>query len=173
MSVLSTNISPRKVLLGLLIFALGILLTFFIIKFSINDVPIWFFGKDVIGVVDEKWYELISEEGASELEFEYFVRYHFVSSDGEVFTGSASLSALDWSGLVEGRDVSIVYSPLDPANNRIDDSRYVPLLLCSYIPIIIIAYFFVTQGWNLLFRELKQEKIPHWSAKREEKTNSG
>ena len=173
MSGISNNISPRKVLLGLVIFAIGILLTFFIIRFSMNDVPIWFFGKDVVGVVDEKWYELISEEGASDLEFEYFVRYHFVSSGGEVFTGSTSLSAQEWSALVEGRDVSIVYSPMDPANNRIDDSRFVPLMLCSYIPIIIIAYFFVTQGWSLLFRELKQEKIPHWSAKREGKTNSG
>ena len=171
MRIFSTNRSFWKIIAGLVILTLGILLSVFLIKFSISDVSIWVFGKTVYGVVDEKGYELV-DETAGELTFTYHAEYSFRTDDGERFTGITSLSAQEWSALIEGGDVKIVYSPFDPSNNRIDDSRFVPLLMCSYIPIILIAWFLLIQGWNLLYGEFKNAKEPHWSDERQAKSNT-
>ncbi|MGD2027600.1 MAG: hypothetical protein PVI99_07270 [Anaerolineales bacterium] len=168
MSNFSTEKSLGKILGGLALLVLGLSFSFLVIKNTITDFPIWFFGDSVLGVVDEKWYEITSEEDAEELTFKYFARYNFISPDGEKITGSTSLSAQEWSALINGGAVRVVYSPLNPENNRIDDSRFRPLLLCSYIPFLILSIFFVVQGWNLLSGEFKKRESVPWRVEQKE-----
>jgi hypothetical protein len=145
---------------GLILFVIGLALFGLFINLAVKDFPIWIFGQKVTGVVEEKGYELI-EENAGELSFTYYVNYSFITNNGESLSGTSSLSALEWSALVEGDDIVIVYSPFNPDNNRIDDSRYLSLFLCSYVPFILIIWFLLKQGWNLLYREIKQpEPLP-------------
>lgn len=168
MSTFFTDKSLVKMLGGLALLALGLLFSFLLIRNAVRDFPIWFFGDGVLGVVEEKWYEITGEEDAEELTFKYFVRYNFISPDGEKITESTSLSAQEWSALIDGGAVRVVYSPLNPSNNRIDDSRFKPLLLCSYIPFLILSIIFVVLGWNLFSGEFRQREPLPWRLERNE-----
>jgi hypothetical protein len=156
--------SLGKKIAGFLLLAVGLAVFIILIQNTIKDFPIWFFGESVEGVVEETWYELLGEDTAGELAFQYFVRYSFTAPNGETITGSTSLSAQEYSALNEGGEVLIVYSSLNPANNRVDDSRFKPLLLCSYIPFIILSWFGLVMGWRLLSSEFKKFETAPWAA---------
>lgn len=130
------------------LFTVGLFLLGFMITISIRDFPIWFFGKNVSGVVDETWYELIEKE-TNDFNANYFMSYKFTSQDGEVYTGRTQMSDYEWSGLATGDEVAILYAPTNPANNRLDDSRFVPLMVCSYIPFIIFIWVCISTGIKL------------------------
>lgn len=160
------NSLGRKVA-GFVMLALGIILAILLLFYTFRDFPLWVLGKTVTGVVEEKWYELI-EENEGELSFTYFVGYSFNTQQGEKLEGSSRLSALEWSALVEGGEVRVVYSPFSASNNRIDDSRFRPLLICSYIPFIFITWFLLTQGWEILAQEFTTARSVLWRLEKKE-----
>jgi len=53
-------------------------------------------------------------------------------------------------GLEESSPVDVLYFPLYPRHNRLDDSRFIPLLLAAYIPILCLALVGTLGGWNLI-----------------------
>lgn len=151
---------PKKTA-GFVLLAIGLLFLIILLRNIVHDFPIWFFGRRVPGVVEETWYEVIEESDAGELSFKYFMRYSFTTPNGETLEGSTSLAAQEWSALSEGSEVPIVYSPFNSLNNRLDDSRFVPLLLCAYIPFIFITWFSLATGWNLLSEAFRKPE-PAW-----------
>jgi hypothetical protein len=153
--------SLRRKIGGSLLLAIGLIFLFFLSKNAVRDIPIWFFGESVSGEIEESWYELI-EENKGELSFTYFVSYSFIAPNGEKLIGSTGLSAQEWSGLSVGDEIIVVYSSLNPEINRIDDSRFVPLLLCSYLPFVVLTWFFLTNGWNILYAEFKKPETEDW-----------
>jgi hypothetical protein len=52
-------------------------------------------------------------------------------------------------GLEKGGSINVVYFPLYPSHNRIDDSRFVPALACAYIPFLLVCAFAASVGWRL------------------------
>lgn len=153
--------SLTKKISGGLLLTIGLIVSFILIRNIIRDFPIWFFGERVVGIVEESWYELV-DENAGELTFTYYVRYNFDGPEGEEFTGSSRLGAQEWMGLSPGTEVIVMYSSLNPENNRIDDSRFMPMLLCSYVPFVIIAWFLVVNGWKILYRQFKKTEPDFW-----------
>lgn len=143
---------------GILILLIGLFFFGLLIRNTVRDFPIWFFGESATGVVEEKWYELISSENSNEFAANYFLSYSFKDAEGKRLTGSTSFSALEWGGFVEGDPIPIIYSSLNPKNNRVDDSRFLPLMLCSYIPFIFIVWFCLTTGYNILSAEFIKPK---------------
>jgi hypothetical protein len=51
--------------------------------------------------------------------------------------------------LEQDRPIDVVYFPLYPRHNRIDDSRYVPFLLLTYVPVIGITFALLALGQYL------------------------
>ena len=148
--------SVGKKIVGFVIFAFGLILCILLIKNAAKDFPIWVFGRQTTGVVEKKWYELVGENNAGELAFDYFLSYKFASPNGETLTGSTSLAAQEWMAHEEGGEVDIIYASFNPSINRVDDSRFRPLLACSYIPFILIVWFSLVWGWNILSEEFKR-----------------
>jgi len=56
-------------------------------------------------------------------------------------------------GLLNLGQVSVVYFPLYPAHNRIEESRYVPMLACTYLPFLVLAGAGLLAARHLLRRE--------------------
>ena len=93
--------------------------------------------------------------------YDFFVDYSFEANDGETYVGTTELSVSEYGMFNEGGDVLVVYSPLNPTNNRIDDSRFVPLLFCSYLPVLLMIWLTLMYGWRLIAGEVKRpEPIP-------------
>lgn len=167
MKTFSEYNSLGKKIGGFILFGLGLLLLVLLIIYSLRDFPIWFIGKHVPGIVEETGYEVI-KENKGELSFTYSVTYTFIGPNGETITGNSSLAAQEWSALSAGQEVEVVYSPLDPSNNRIDDSRYLSILLCSYVPIIFLCWLLLYAGWNILYAEFKNYEPAPWIVKKGE-----
>jgi hypothetical protein len=151
-----------KRLAGVFLLVVGLAFLALLINNIVTDFPIWFFGQHVNGVVEEKWYELIEQENSNEFAADYFLRYRFTDADGKIISGSAQMGAEEWSAYVEGMEVPIVYSPLSSSNNRVDDSRFMPLLLCAYIPFIIAIWFSLNQARNILSEGFKKPETNSW-----------
>jgi hypothetical protein len=165
-----SNSNPLvKKIAGFVLLIIGLAFFVLLVRNTINDFPIWFFGRSAAGVVEEKWYELIEQDNSNEFAADYFVRYRFTTPDGEVLSGSTQMAAQEWSAYVEGAEILIVYSPINPANNRVDDSRFIPLLLCAYIPFIFVIWFCLKTGWNILSEQFKKIEPEPWFV--ENKTN--
>ncbi|MBN2044416.1 MAG: DUF3592 domain-containing protein [Anaerolineales bacterium] len=166
--ILSKQNSIGRKITGFAMLGVGIVFVILLVVNTLADFPLVVLGKTVSGVVAEKWYQLI-EENQGELSFTYHVGYSFTTLKGEKFEGSSRLGANEWSALVEGGEVRVVYSPFDPENNRIDDSRFRPLLICTYIPFIFLAWFFLAQGWEILSGEFITKEAVLWRLDQEEK----
>ena len=165
---LSNRNSLGRKTIGFVMLALGILLVILLAINAFTDFPLWIVGKTVDGVVEEKWYELIDENEAGELTFTYHLRYSFTTADGEKIEGISDLSAYEWSALIEEGRVRVVYSSFDPSNNRVDDSRFRPLLICAYVPFIFITWIFLSQGWEILSGEFVLNKSDLWRLEKRE-----
>ena len=72
----------------------------------------------------ELWVEQLNQlEGREdgELQFSFNLKYQFTIPNGEIVTGTAKTSAMEWSGMWEGLNIDILYFPLYPELNRLDD----------------------------------------------------
>jgi hypothetical protein len=165
---LSNQHSIWRKIAGIGFLVLGMSIAVLLLISAYADFPLWVLGKIRGGVVEEKWYELIEENDVGELSFNYFVSYSFSTPEGKTFKGSSQLSAQEWSALVEGGEVMVVYNQFNPSNNRIDDSRFRPLLICSYLPLIFLAWLLLTQGWEIITSEFFVSRPELWRLEKKE-----
>ncbi|MGD9046659.1 MAG: hypothetical protein PVF77_01275 [Anaerolineae bacterium] len=178
-------------LLGLSILTIGVACLALVVSSFVRDSSLWFFGRKVSASVVESWAEQTSEEGASEVTFDYYVRYQFETERGQVITAVSRVAAGEWvgvgygqqagirhdvmddraqpaaapvfqeqkhisedvaGGLTEGATIDIVYFPPYPAHNRLDESRFISILACAYLPFIIVGIIATVVGWRLVRR---------------------
>jgi hypothetical protein len=79
------------------------------------------------------------------------MQYRFVASNGQIITATATLSMNEWAnGDGEGGEVDVVYFPPYPKHNRLDDSRYIPFLACSYLPFVLVTAAMLAAGWRIV-----------------------
>jgi hypothetical protein len=53
-------------------------------------------------------------------------------------------------GLEKGGPIAVTYFPLYPAHNRLDESRYVPLLACANVPLLLLGGGVLILGLKLI-----------------------
>jgi hypothetical protein len=151
---------------GFLLLSIGLLVFFMVSKYMIKDFPIWFIGQDVSAIVKETWYEKVNLDDPADMTFEYFVRYEFTTEKGKIIIGTSRLGVTEWMRSGPGTNIKITHSPFNAENNRVDDSRYVPLLLCAYLPFIFLLWLGIYSGWNILVSEFKKPDSYPWFVKR-------
>jgi hypothetical protein len=188
-----------RTLLGLLVLAGGLICIVFVLISLVRDGTLWVFGKKTPAYVVDSWAEQTSPEGASEVTFDYFVRYQFETDRGEVVTASSRVGAGEWAGvgygqqgsvrhdvmdgaaqsaaapavfqnqkhitehtsasLAEAATVDIVYFPPYPNHNRLDESRFISLLACAYLPFILVGVISTVAGWRLVRRDSRDVEL--------------
>jgi hypothetical protein len=67
-----------------------------------------------------------------------------------VYQEQEHLSEWAAGGLMGAAKVDVVYFPLYPAHNRLEESRFVPLLACTYVPFLALASLALLAGRRLL-----------------------
>jgi hypothetical protein len=177
-------------LLGFLVLAGGLICVLFVLISLVRDGSLWVFGIKTSAYVIDSWAEQTSPEGASEVTFDYFVRYQFETESGQVVIDTSRVGAGEWvgvgygqqgsvrhdaidgaaqsaaapavfqdqkhitehtaGGLTEGTTLEIVYFPPNPNHNRLDESRFVSLLACAYLPFILVGVIATVVGWRLV-----------------------
>lgn len=138
---------------GVLVFMIGLATAAFTLYFAAKDLPLWVFGKHTQAEVTKIWYEQTSQaterpEGIQD--FLFYISYQFTTPNGKVVTGKSKTSAVEWSSMWEGLKIDIVYFPLYPRLNRLDDSSWVLFLSCSYVPLLVISFIGFKLGRYLL-----------------------
>lgn len=138
---------------GVFLFAVGVIFMGATFYYAIKDIPLWVFGKQTKAEVVELWVNQLNQiEGreGGELQFSYNVRYQFTTPKGTVITTNTTAGPMEWSGMWEGQQIDIVYLPLYPNLNRLDDSSWVLFLSCTYFPLIVISIIGLRVGWYML-----------------------
>jgi len=139
-----------RTLVGVLLLLVGLVCLAFVAVNLGKDVAIWFFGQRATAEIEDLWVERIGDEEEGELQFDFFVRYRFAVPGDGIITRSVRLDVREWSALTEGGPLAVVYFPLYPALNRLEDARFIPLLVCAYLPISFLGWLGVSLGWYLL-----------------------
>lgn len=138
---------------GVIMLIVGIIFLVFTFYYAAKDVPLWVFGRQTKAEVVELWVEQLNQlEGkqSGELQFSYNLKYQFTTPGGKVITKNTTAGANEWSGMWEGQQIDIIYFPLFPGFNRLDDSRWAFFLSCTYIPLIVVGIIGLRIGWYLL-----------------------
>lgn len=138
---------------GVLLLAIGIVFLAATLYYASKDFPLWIFGRQTKAEVVELWVEQVNqleERQDGELQFSYNLKYQFTTPNGRVIIKNTTASATEWSGMSEGTEVDILYFPLYPGLNRLDDTRWAFFLSCTYIPLIIISFIGLRVGWYML-----------------------
>ena len=138
---------------GFIILIIGVVLSVLLLKSMWRDFPVWIFGRRVPAVIEEMWWEDFDIENRyrkDELNIKYFFSYTFTTSDGEVVLGKSKVTEDEFMGYRPGSEVMIKYSRINPEDNRLDDSRYVPFLVFTYIPFILICLFTLLAGREMV-----------------------
>lgn len=158
---------------GILLIVIGLCLLTVISVYLLKDISIWILGRRNEAQVVAAWAEEVSGEGSTPY-FRYFVRYQFATPHGETVTGISAVAAQEWAGLGmggpvnavyqeqanvpqygvggidSGHRVTVVYFPLYPAHNRLDDTRLVPVLACAYVPLLLLGWAVLAGGRHLI-----------------------
>lgn len=154
---------------GIILLILGLAGAGFLVYQLGRDLTIWVLGRHAPAYVTEKWVERTETSTEEQLEFNYYLEYVFETRRGAVVTTTKPVSVNEWGGtlpparkipeeppsfvanqsLVQDRPIDVVYFPLYPRHNRIDDSRYVPFLLLTYVPVIGITFALLALGQYL------------------------
>jgi hypothetical protein len=152
MKVLSYMDINKRRIAGFIIMIIGAILFVMLVNSMAQDVPVWVFGRRVNATIVEKWWENLDMENldGNYIDIEYFFGYQFITNDGETVIGKSKVTVDEFMGYQEGGEIMIKYSPLNPSDNRLDDSRFMPFLLCSYIPFILISIFSLVAGRELI-----------------------
>ena len=165
MGTLFRDRRPGKVLVGTLLLVTGLACLGFVIYSLGRDLSLWVLGEQVDAEVVELFVVRTSSDEEQELTFDYFVRYQFIAPGGQLVVSSVEADVREWGALTEGGPVSVVYFPLYPAHNRLDDSRFVSLLACSYLPLMVVSWIALGVGLYLIQPGTSRES---WFAKRAE-----
>jgi hypothetical protein len=144
--------SNSRRIAGFIIMTAGAILFVLLLNSMLHDVPVWIFGHRVNATIEEKWWENLDMENldGNYFDIEYFFSYQFSTTEGETVIGKSKVTEDEFMGYQEGGEIMIKYSPLNPSNNRLDDSRFMPFLLCSYIPFILISIFSLVAGREMI-----------------------
>jgi len=67
-----------------------------------------------------------------------------------VYQEQEHLSEFAAGGLMSAPTVDIVYFPLYPQHNRLEESRFLPLLACTYVPFLVVAVLALMAARGLL-----------------------
>jgi hypothetical protein len=160
----SVNAHPNerhlgRTVAGALILVLGLVcLTVLVVNLA-RDLSIWVLGRRVTAQVVDSWYERVEVDDGAEFTARYFITYEFTTPAGKIITGTSQLGGLEWSALGVGSPVDIVYFPLYPLHNRLDDTRFILLLTITYVPIVFLTWVGLTLGCYLL-RRPRKERVP-------------
>jgi hypothetical protein len=81
--------------------------------------------------------------------------YPFFNGDrphrpGVVYYDDAPMSGIT-GGRVKGGPIDVVYFPLYPTFNRLDETRFIPVLACAYIPLILLGWVGLAVGRYLVW----------------------
>ena len=106
------------------------------VYYAAKYVPLGVFGRLTKAEVVELWVEQLNqldgrEDG--ELQFSFNLKYQFATLNGEIITGTAKTSALEWSRMWEGLNIDFLNFPLYPELNHLNDSYWAWFLSCSYL----------------------------------------
>lgn len=139
-------------IVGFIVLLIGAAFSIFTLRSLWHDVPVWIFGRQTTAVIEEKWWEDYDREKGDRAVYylKYYFKYTFSTSDGEVITGTSKVTEDEFLGFQEGNEITIKYSILNPNDNRVDDTRFVPFLVCSYIPVILICVFMIIAGKEMI-----------------------
>lgn len=74
-----------------------------------------------------------------------------------VYREQEHLSEFVDGGLMSAAEVGVVYFPLVPDHNRLDETRLVPLLACTYAPFVVVACLALVVARRLLKNESTQD----------------
>jgi hypothetical protein len=53
-------------------------------------------------------------------------------------------------GMEEGSSVTVVYFPLYPSHNRLDESRFASILACAYVPFAFLSGIIAVVGFRII-----------------------
>jgi len=135
---------------AILLLIVGVVCLAFLVYSLANDLSIWVLGRHAEAEVMELGVIRTSEAEEGELTFDYFVKYRFATPGGQVIVDSILLDVREWGALTEGGPLDVVYFPLYPQHNRVDESRYVTVLACAYIPLAVLTWGILGAGLYLL-----------------------
>lgn len=138
-----------KTLAGALLLIIGLICLAVAIVSLARDLSIWVLGRRTTAEVVASWVERLGDDEEGELTFQYFIRYRFTAPGGQVITKTSNVEVREWSSLGEGSLVTVVYFPLYPTHNRLDEARFVPLLACAYVPLAFLTWAGLRVGWHL------------------------
>jgi hypothetical protein len=165
--------SWAKRLVGILLLAAGLALMAFTAFNLIQDASLWVLGRPTEAQVIAMWIEQAAEESPESPSYRWFIRYQFETLDGRIVTGVSRISAIELAALGHTRPVDVVYAgenasdrragaiedggwvdvvylPAYPAHNRLDESRFVSLLACAYVPLILLGVAGLAVGRSFL-----------------------
>jgi hypothetical protein len=160
-------------LAGALILCVALALLAFVALNLARDASLWVLGRSAKADVVSAWIERDAEGKAEAPTFRWFVRYQLETPGGHVVGGVSRISPQEWAAMghggpvhvveagedasrqgrgapEDGIQVDVVYLPFYPAHNRLDESRFVPVLACAYVPLIFVCAAGLMFGRNLL-----------------------
>lgn len=143
----------RTRIAGFIILIIGVVLSVLLLKSMWHDFPAWIFGRRVPAVIEEIWWEdfdLENRYSKDELHLKYMISYKFTTTEGEVVLGKSKVTEDEFLTFMPGKEVMIKYSRINPEDNRLDDSRYVPFLVFTYIPFILVCLFTLVAGREMI-----------------------
>jgi len=166
------TVAQRSV--GGLVMLAGLAMLAFVALNLGQDASLWLFGRRTEAQVVGKWIERDAREGEGDPIFRYYLRYRFQTPDGQEVTGVSRMAAQEWSavehtgsvdvlspdtgGILDGSvgaidgagSVDVVYFPAYPAHNRLDESGFVAVVACAYVPLIALGCTGLAAGRRLL-----------------------
>jgi hypothetical protein len=155
-----------KTAVALLLLIVGLACLGFLVYSLANDLSIWVLGRHAEAEVMELGVISTNDVEEGELTFDYFVKYRFATPGGQVVVDTVLLDVREWGALTEGGPLDVVYFPLYPQHNRVDESRYVTVLACAYIPLVLLTWGILGAGLYLL----RPAQVREWWFSREPKS---
>ena len=134
----------------MILLLVGLAAAAFVLGSLAADLSLWLLGRHASATVVDQWTERVGELEEGELTFRYFVRYEFTAPGGQVITKTSPLSVLEWGAMETGGPVSAIYFPLYPAHTRLEEGRFIPILLCSYLPLALVGWGGLSGGLHLI-----------------------
>lgn len=168
-----TQPGRMKCLAGFLLAAAGLVVLAFVGVNLAQDASLWVLGRHTKARVTDAWIEQGADDRRGMPVYHWYVRYQFTTPGGRMVIGSSQMTAQEWTALElrnpvelavpvqgskgqsdgttleEDSSVDVVYFPAYPAYNRLDQSRFVPILACAYVPLIILGWAGVAAGRRL------------------------
>jgi hypothetical protein len=75
-----------------------------------------------------------------------------------IYYEQAGIPAEGIGGMEEGGSIAVVYFAPYPQHNRLEESRYLPLLACGYVPLVIASLAGLLVGWRTLSPALARRR---------------